>query len=99
VVAPVLTAVKRWFFLDRRYNSQFANSFRQFAFGFWLLWLAMVVAMSVIGPDWTMAVGGAAVSALFVGLYRIVFKMAVRLNNWQEIDDDEGHNAGHGRAS
>ena len=99
MVALVLTTVKGWFFLNRKYSSQFANSTRQFFFGFWLVWLAMVVAVSAISQDWTMAVGGAAVSALFVGLYRVVFKMAVKLNNWQEIDDVEDHNADRGRES
>ena len=86
VVAPGLTAIKRWFFLDRRYDSQFANSCRWFFFVCWLGWLLMVVMVSVLGPDWVTAILGFAMAGIFVVMYRILFKVVSKANNWKQLD-------------
>ena len=73
MVDQIRRTIVEWFFLDRSYDSRFANSVRWFGFAFWIFWLLLVIAGSALSWDPALFLGGAAISLSFAVLWRLIF--------------------------
>lgn len=80
------TIVRRWFHLDGRYDSPFANRARWFFFVFWVVWSSIALAVSILASDPLLLLLGVVTSAALVVGYRALFAAVSKANNWKRLE-------------
>jgi len=84
--------IRRWFYLDRRFDSWLANLFRWICFVTWLISLLQIVIVSILSilvQDYFFLVlwlvVGLVAAGVFVLIYRVVFSQALKFYNWKQL--------------